>query len=283
MQHGQMRQSKSVSPDRKVRFPLRHTVLPMSFNAAAQGKPLRRNPVRLLRPVNMLLPEVVDIPSAAFEKGSAGQRGKPGFGTICEAQDEAARRIAHRLHDETAQMLATVYLGLADIAHDCPHSTVQKIDHVVKQLDEVCVQLRSLSHELHPRILEQLGLMPALQSLADGIRKRSGLRLVVSGSIPKVARAIDTAVYRVVQEALSNVVRHAKASEAVVRLSVQDDVVKCTVSDDGIGFRSSQQRNGSVHGLGLAGIHERVTALNGRCRIESPVNRGTTLQVEIPL
>ncbi|RPH95628.1 MAG: hypothetical protein EHM68_12320 [Lysobacterales bacterium] len=259
MQHTQVSQHRNALRDRKVRYPLRHSVAPMSSDSAAQISPFR---------------------------------GQTGLGAICEAQEVAARRIAYRLHDESAQMLATVYLGLANIARDCPDSTVRQINLVVKQLDEVRKQLRGMSHELSPPLLDQFGLMPALQSLVNGVSERSGLKIVVSGGIADLPRLVGAVMYRVVQEALSNVVRHAEATEAVVRLSIENKKVFCTVKDDGIGFKTLPQHqaavvgtiNGPVNGgLGLAGIHERVTALKGSCRIASCRNGGMELKVEIPL
>jgi signal transduction histidine kinase len=193
-------------------------------------------------------------------------------------------------------MLATVYLGLANIARDCPESTARKIELVVGQLDEVREQLRGLSHELSPPLLDQLGLMPALQSLANGVSERSGLKIVVAGEVTNLPRLVGAVLYRVVQEALSNVVRHAEATQAVVRLSIESKKVFCTIKDDGIGFKTLPQHqatvigtingpvNGPVNGgLGLAGIHDRVTALKGRCRIASCRNGGMELKVEMPL
>lgn len=256
-----------------------HGKSPTIFNAAAQGSPLRRKPVRLLRSVKPELQLVPEIQHRVLADGYTARGGETGLGAFYEAQEEAARRIAHRLHDESAQMLALVYLELAGIARDCPDSTAQKINVVVKQLDGVREQLRGLSHELSPPILDQFGLMPALQSLANGVRDRSGLKLVVSGTVTSLPRLVGAVLYRVVQEALSNVVRHAKATGAVVRLSIENNKVFCTVSDDGIGFKMQSP----VHGLGLAGIHERVNALKGRCSIASCRSGGLELKVEIPL
>jgi len=264
----------------------------MDSNAAALGSPFRPDSVRLQGFARMDPLQVSEARLRVLEDTSTGHGGETGLGALYEAQEEAARRIAYRLHDESAQILATIYLGLADIARDCPASTVQKIDRVTKQLDAVREQIRGLSHELSPPLLDQLGLAPALQSLAKGVSDRSGLKIVVSGRINSLPRTVGTVLYRVVQEALSNVVRHAKASEAVVKLSLKNNKVFCTVNDDGIGFKTLPQHqaavigtiNGPVNGgLGLAGIHERVTALKGRCRIASSRNGGMKLKVEIPL
>ncbi len=303
MQLVQSSQFKSALGDRGVAPSLRHSVLPASLTGATQRNPFRRRPMRLQRAVKADFQQITairqQVPAGENTAGSV----EAGLGAFYQAQEEASRRIAQRLHDESAQMLATVYLGLAIIARDCPDSTVQKINLVVKQLDGVREQLRGLSHELSPPVLDQLGLMPALQSLANGVRDRSGLKTVVSGNISSVSRLVGTVLYRVVQEALSNVVRHAKATEAVVRLSIENNRIFCTVSDDGIGFTTPGQHqqaaigvvhdsvyslvpgsgHGPVYGLGLAGIHERVTALKGRCRIASCQKGGMQLQVEIPL
>jgi len=247
--------------------------------------------MRLQRPVRMNPLQVIEDRQRVLKNFNTGRGGETALGAFCEAQEEAARRIAHRLHDESAQMLATIYLGLAEIARDCPDATAQKIEQLVRHLDGVREQLRDLSHELCPPILDQLGLMPALQSLANGVSERSGLKIEVSGSVTSLPRSVGAVLYRVVQEALSNVVRHAKAVEAVVRLSIENEKVLCTVNDDGIGFKMPGQHQGvvigtihrPVNGLGLAGIHERVTALKGRCQVSSCQNGGVELKVEIPL
>jgi len=292
MQHTQVSQHRNALRDRKVRYPLRHSIIPMNSDLAAQISPFRPQSVRLKRADRLDSLQYTEMRHRVVEDGNTGRGGQTGLGAICEAQEEAARRIAHRLHDESAQMLATVYLGLANIARDCPESTARKIELVVGQLDQVREQLRGLSHELSPPLLDQLGLIPALQSLANGVSERSGLKIVVAGEVTNLPRLVGAVLYRVVQEALSNVVRHAEATEAVVRLSTENKKVFCTVKDDGIGFKTLPQHqatvigtiNGPVNGgLGLAGIHERVTALKGRCRIASCRNGGMELKVEMPL
>ena len=294
MQRTQVSQYRNPLRDRKVRYPVRHSVVSMNSDSAAAAHSSHSRPksLRLTRAFRTDPLQFTEIRLRVPEDFAAARDGETGLGAICEAQEEAARRIAYRLHDESAQMLATVYLGLADIARDCPHSTAQKIERVVGQLDEVREQLRGLSHELSPPLLDQFGLMPALQSLANGVSERSGLQVVVSGGSTDLPRLVGAALYRVVQEALSNVVRHAKATKAVVRLSIENKKVFCTVKDDGIGFTSLPQHraavvgtiNGPVNGgLGLACIHERVTALKGSCRIASSRSGGMELKVEIPL
>lgn len=200
--------------------------------------------------------------------------------------EEEAKRIAHVLHDEAAQMLASAYLELAQIARDAP--TLQavhiRVERVTAHLDLVREQLRRLSHELRPPILDQLGLLPALEFLADGYRKRYDLDVSVQGSLRKrLASEVETTFYRVVQEALNNVTRHARAGHVGVRVWREDNRVHCKVTDDGIGFdQKSTFAKPGARGLGIIGIQERVGALHGTLDIRSAPGAGTELHISVP-
>ncbi|MEX0899999.1 MAG: ATP-binding protein [Gammaproteobacteria bacterium] len=197
--------------------------------------------------------------------------------------EEEAKRIAHVLHDEAAQMLATVYLELSDMMREAPESVHDHVRRITAHLDTVREQLRRLSHELRPPILDQLGLLPALQFLGDGYRKRTELEVTVSGSVNgRFNPELETAFYRAVQEALNNVVRHARATKVGVRLWVRKGTMHCTIKDDGVGFDPAETE-GKLHGLGLLGIRERVAALHGSLAMKSAPGKGTELHISIPL
>ena len=197
--------------------------------------------------------------------------------------EEEAKRIAHVLHDEAAQMLATVYLELSDMMRDAPESVHGHVERIRSHLDQVREQLRRLSHELRPPILDQLGLLPALQFLGDGYRKRTDLELTVSGSVSgRFHPELETAFYRAVQEALNNVVRHAQATRVDIRLWVRKGAMHCTIKDDGVGFDTTADDD-KLHGLGLLGIRERVSALHGSLALKSAPGKGTELHISIPL
>lgn len=197
--------------------------------------------------------------------------------------EEEAKRIAHVLHDEAAQMLATVYLELSDMMREAPESLHDHVKRITSHLDTVREQLRRLSHELRPPILDQLGLLPALQFLGDGYRKRTELEITVSGSVSgRFNPELETAFYRAVQEALNNTVRHAQAHKVEVRLWVRKRVMHCTIKDDGVGFDPANA-DGKLHGLGLLGIRERVAALHGSLAMKSAPGKGTELHISIPL
>jgi signal transduction histidine kinase len=155
---------------------------------------------------------------------------------------------------------------------------------VFELLDEICSQLRSLSHELRPIALDQLGLVPALRLLVNGVQKRSTLKIDLSGDTEgRLDPALETVVYRVVQEALNNVCRHASANHAEVHVWRDRESIFCSVSDNGDGFKRSQITAECSPGLGLIGMQERAKVLGGNCEISSRPGFGTTLQVQIPL
>ena len=201
---------------------------------------------------------------------------------MLEAQ---TKRIAHTLHDEATQLLASAHLGLADVAQKVPVERANELHNVRGILDQVEQRLRNLSHELRPPILDDLGLVPALEFLADSMSKRWGVPVRVQASIDgHLPVTIETTLYRIAQEALTNVAKHARATEAQVRLRRTTHKIVCSVHDDGIGLdaKAVVSRN-APRGLGLMTIKERVASLGGTFRLGPNEDRGTTLTVELPL
>ena len=203
---------------------------------------------------------------------------------LYDVLEEEAKRIAHVLHDDASQLLAVAYLELADIVRTSPGPVAERVGVVITHLDEIREQIRRLSHELRPLILDQLGLVPALNFLANGFTKRSSLEIVITGDTGgRLPQAIETVLYRCVQEALNNVNRHAKATRVDIKVWVEDECIHCVVRDNGVGFEVPEDRKRMFRGLGLVGIHERVGALHGECKLSSAPGEGTELHVVIPL
>jgi signal transduction histidine kinase len=199
--------------------------------------------------------------------------------------EEEARRIAHALHDEARQLLVSVYLALDTLAAQLQPDARDRLSEIRSLLEQVEAQLRRLSHELRPTILDDLGLKPAIEFLADGISKRTGRLVLVNASIGgRLPDPVEIAMYRIVQEALSNVIKHAQATKAVVHLRRLPDALVCSIADNGRGFDASA-RSAHLHsqGLGLIGMRERVASLGGTFSIDSSPGRGTTLNIEVPL
>ena len=198
-----------------------------------------------------------------------------------------AKRIAYALHDEASQVVATMHLALADAASRPHHEVPGAIQRARAMLDDIGDRLRNLSHELRPPILDDLGLVPALEFLADGVSKRWGLPVTVEATTGRSLPAmIEATLYRVTQEALTNVARHARATRAEVSLVHTPHRVRCSIKDDGVGYDAARKAPGAKpKGLGLAAIEERVAALGGivSLRHNDSVAHGTELTVEIPL
>ncbi len=199
--------------------------------------------------------------------------------------EEVTKQIATALHDEAWQLLSVVCIDLDLAARQVPAASQKHLQNVRASLKELEQHLRQLSHELRPKILDDLGIIPALRFLADGISKRAGISIRVDGSTDQRFHAtLESNLYRIVQEALINLSRHAQASSACVVLRSDLETVTCRVQDDGVGFNLQEilARKG-YGGLGLLGIQERVAGLGGDLRIDTGPKRGTSLTVSIPL
>ena len=200
------------------------------------------------------------------------------------AREEEAKRLAHQLHDEAGQVTASIHLALDEIARELPRRGRLRLRQAKTYLDDIEERLRRLSHELRPTILDDLGLVPALEFLAEGFSARNGIAVHVSGSSGgRLDPVVETAVYRIVQEALTNVARHARATQASIRLQRRGDVLRCRVEDDGAGFDPDATHGPGRRGLGLLGARERLDALGGSLRVRSAPGQGARISIAIPL
>jgi signal transduction histidine kinase len=199
------------------------------------------------------------------------------------AREEEARRIAHELHDEAGQLLASVHIALDELVAQVPERS-EALQRIHALLDRVEGQLRRLSRELRPTILDDLGLGPAVEWLAQGAAERTGVPITVDAAIRRLPSTMETALYRIVQEAVTNAIRHAGARNMEVRVWQDNALVHATVRDDGRGFdaEATMARRGE-RGLGLLGMRERVDALGGRFELRSAPGQGTEVSVAIPI
>jgi signal transduction histidine kinase len=203
---------------------------------------------------------------------------------LLEAQEAERRRMAHELHDEAGQLLASVHLALETAIIGLPPQFRAGFRQVRSHLDAIETQLRRLAHELRPTILDDLGLLPALQFLAQGVAARTGLDIHVDSALTgRLAPALETALYRSMQEGLTNIAKHAAATHVHLQVWHEGGTVHSFLRDDGVGFVVAQvvDRTG-LRGLGLLGIQERLEALGGTLQIISAPGQGTTLQITLP-
>ena len=201
------------------------------------------------------------------------------------AQELERSRLARELHDETGQSLTSILLTLRAIEDaETTDERTSAVRAVREQLVDTLQSVRRLAVELRPAALDDFGLQPALERLAATVGERTGLDVQVESALGggRLPPPVETAVYRIVQEALTNAVKHAEARHASVVLTRKNGRVTVMVEDDGRGFDPAA----ATQGIGLVGMRERVQLLDGRLVVESspePNGQGTTLVAEIPL
>lgn len=202
------------------------------------------------------------------------------------AQEEERTRIARELHDETAQLLTAFSLNLATLRSALPKksSSEQLVGRLVDLSRQMSQGIYRLVHDLRPAQLDDLGLVPALQYLIDECKQRIGLSVTmeVSGERRRLDSLVETVIFRIAQEGLTNVGRHAQVSIASIHLEYSPGEVRFQVSDGGVGFDPNQILI-PPHGWGLAGMWERVESVGGQMKIESQPGKGTLVKVTIPV
>jgi len=202
------------------------------------------------------------------------------------AQEEERGRIARELHDETAQFLTALSLNLATLRNLLPEQrqTLALIDDLQAQMRQMSQGIYRLVHDLRPAQLDDLGLVPALQYLAEEEYKRAGLKvdLQVEGQRQRLDPLVETVFFRVAQEALTNVVRHAQCDRASLKLAFEPKRVVLIVRDQGVGIRN-KAADSPERGWGLEGMRERVESVEGPLQITNPVNGGTLVMAIVPI
>jgi signal transduction histidine kinase len=208
--------------------------------------------------------------------------------SLIMTQDEERRRIARELHDGLGQELSAAKM-LSDQLLAQTHaveSAKQMAADISELIGRSIQQVRSLSHLLHPPLLDEVGLHFALRSYVEGLTKRSGVETSVDvkpADFPRFAPELETAIFRIIQEALTNVFRHAGARTAGVTLSIEGDQLHATVRDDGRGIAENvaEFRSDSI-GMGIGGMVQRVKEFGGELRLRN-LHPGTAVEVSIPI
>jgi signal transduction histidine kinase len=200
---------------------------------------------------------------------------------INETLEQEISRIARTLHDESGQLLVSVHLQLAKLAREVPAATTH-VECCQQLLESIERQLRELSHELRPAVLDDLGWLAAIEFLAGAVTGRTQIPIEVRSRVTqRLAPAAEIALYRVVQEALTNAVRHADATCVRVEIEQRPDGLHGVIADDGVGFEvDACVRNG---GLGLKGMRERLEAVGGSLRVISAPGSGAEIRFGLPL
>jgi signal transduction histidine kinase len=200
---------------------------------------------------------------------------------VVAAQELERRRLARELHDETGQALTSILLGLRALEEAPSEEQRQQAAHELRELVVTTLQdVRRLAVELRPKALDDFGLVPALERLVDSFGEQTGIETQLEARLgERLSPEAETALYRIVQEALTNVVKHAEARHVSILLVRREASVSAVIEDDGRGFVPSEAREG---GLGLLGMRERLELVDGRFDVESQPGSGTTIVAEVP-
>jgi PAS domain S-box-containing protein len=203
------------------------------------------------------------------------------------AHEEERTRIARELHDETGQALSAILVGLRNLEHIQGIAEARILAHRLRDLTAQTVRdVGRLARGLRPSVLDDLGLLPALQRYGEELGASHQLAVrIVGDDAARFPPNVETTLYRIVQEALTNVARHARAQSADVSIRPDNRAVLVVIRDDGAGFdvNSALETTGSRRSLGLMGMQERASLLGGRMSISSKRGAGTSVTVEIPL
>lgn len=199
------------------------------------------------------------------------------LGALMHAQEEERTRISRDLHDQIGQSLTGLLLGL-DAAIEAPDR--DELRRLKALTSTTLADVRRIALDLRPSVLDELGVEAAVRRLARDLQERHGLDVQVTVRLPRLAKQVETVLYRVVQEALTNVVRHAGAHSVSVVATATGPQLQVVVEDDGVGFDA-----GSVppaEKIGLMGMRERMELLGGSLRVESVSGSGTTVYARLP-
>jgi two-component system, NarL family, sensor histidine kinase UhpB len=210
-------------------------------------------------------------------------------GTLAmRAQEEERRRLARDLHDEVNQALTAILLRLEALAQDSPEARVEEVNELKRLVNQAMEELLNLARQLRPSALDDHGLMPAVETQLKRFSARTGVEVTlnVDGDPDSLPEDVQTAVYRILQEALANVGRHAGATAVVVDIEARDERLELRVRDDGEGFDPGTTARGGAGdgpgaGLGLSGMAERARLAGGELDVRSTPGGGTTVTLRI--
>ena len=195
------------------------------------------------------------------------------------AQEDERRRVATELHDEIGQGLTAMVLELNRTITEAPVEQRAPLIQSRDVAEQLLADVRRLARSLRPEVLDELGLVPALTNLCDRLSARTGVEIALAGDspLPELGADVQLVVYRITQESLTNVVRHASATRADVRLLARADRIELRITDDGSGIADA-----ATAGNGIRGMRERAVLVGGRLNVERSPHGGTQVNLEIP-
>ena len=205
---------------------------------------------------------------------------------VVAAQEEERKRLSRELHDDLGQALIALALGLSSLKMELPMQNERlskKLDDLIADTNQTINKMRLLAQNIRPTLLDTLGLRSALETYSREFSLRSDLPVIFEADpvMPEISDVYSITLYRTLQEALTNVVKHSNASQAWVELTVDEHQIVLTVQDNGSGF--STEEDSSRKGIGITGLRERLTLVGGELVVSSSATKGTIISAHLPM
>jgi two-component system sensor histidine kinase UhpB len=244
---------------------------------------IRQNVISLQILLGTIAVPLILLSAITVERQLAEESLRRSRNRLIDSQEQERHRIARELHDDIGQQLTLVGLELDQTRNSEPTLPFRsRLDRLYDRVSEISVATREIAQGLHPSRLDHLGLTAALRGLCQEIARDKSLTVHFHEYRipPRLPQQTSLCIYRVAQEALQNIVRHAHAKSAVIELTASSRELRLCVNDNGIGF--SPEFHGNC-GLGLTSMRERVTSMGGKIRVRSAPRQGTTIEAWVPL
>lgn len=204
------------------------------------------------------------------------------FKDVIEAEEKERSRIAQELHDGLGQLLSAARLNVAVLEDTVSDEDKEGVERSLKIIDDACVEVRSISHNMMPSALIRLGLIPAVNELVNNVNSAKGIKIDFTSNVDSsLGKSLDITIYRVVQEILNNMIRHAKANHIHMAIEKNGDDLKISMKDNGIGFDTEELKNSK--GIGWKNIFSRISMLDGSIKLESEPQKGTEVYINLKL
>lgn len=284
----------AITTEAAIGIPLQvqdHTVGSLVFHLDPAVNNLRMRDLSLLSTIAGLLSIAIEN-ATRYEESQAREalRGEL-LHQVVSAQERERQRIARELHDSTGQTLTALGLGFAAVSETVqsnPELAAQQVKELKQMSMAALAELRDMIRDLRPSLLDDLGLVPALQNQIQMFQTHTGVKadLHINGRIERLSPDVETILFRIAQEALTNITKHAHAQHVTIELAYEAERIHLLVQDDGCGFQPDTvlEANGQPrHAWGLLGMQERVSLVGGECRIVAALGEGTAVHVTIPL
>lgn len=218
----------------------------------------------------------------ALHMAALAEAEKTRFRDVMETEEKERARIAQELHDGLGQLLSTARLHVAGLEDAVSTEDKPGVELSLKIIDDACVEVRSISHNMMPSALIRLGLIPAITEVVNNVNAARGIKIDFTNNIDtSLGRSLDITIYRVVQEILNNMIRHAKASHITMRIEKNSEHLEISMQDNGIGFDTDTLKESK--GMGWKNIFSRVSMLDGNIKLESEPEKGTLVYIKLKL